>query len=351
MRFKREIIGVSALLILGSLFILYPFLDAIIFAIATSYLLRSMHRRLNSKLHNNFLSSLIVVSTIVGVIFLGTFLFINNFTEVSNATTGVAENMQNKTQAVIQNLETSEDVKMQLQNQLDKLLEPENVRSHLEGIIASLPGLFIDLGIFLVTAIYLFRDGTDLKRKFFSLVEDLPDNEEKIVRTLTTSIDSIFRGVFLTQFTVAAILGLITGIGFYLIGSITTPIPFTILWAVLIGIAALMPLFAAFMIYGPIGFYYLFVGMPVKGTLILAFGTIVLNVLPEVFLRPYVGSKQMNEHPLIIFIGFIAGPLTLGLKGLVLGPVLLILSKDFIMNYSELVSDLESSRSEDTENQ
>jgi len=79
----------------------------------------------------------------------------------------------------------------------------------------------------------------------------------------------------------------------------------------------------------------------VKGTLILVFGTIVLNILPEIFLRPFVGSRQMNEHPLIIFTGFIAGPLTLGIKGLVLGPVLLILSKEFLLNYSALVSDVD----------
>jgi predicted PurR-regulated permease PerM len=104
------------------------------------------------------------------------------------------------------------------------------------------------------------------------------------------------------------------------------------------------------MFYGPVGFYYLVFGEPLKGALILIFGIVVLNIMTEIFFRPFIGSKQMNEHPLIIFMGFLAGPLTLGIKGLILGPLVLILSKEFLLNYSELVSDEDDeTHSEDTE--
>ncbi|PSH01785.1 MAG: hypothetical protein BRC27_00925 [Nanohaloarchaea archaeon SW_10_44_10] len=73
--------------------------------------------------------------------------------------------------------------------------------------------------------------------------------------------------------------------------------------------------------------------------------------MSEIVIRPYIGSRQMDEHPLIIFTGFIAGPLTLGLKGLILGPLMLILSKEFLLNYSELVSERpDENHSEDKEN-
>jgi len=337
-RFKREILGVLGLLLLGSLMVVYQFLDAIILAGATSYFLRYGHKVLNKKLDNEFLSSLIIISTIIGIIFLSLFFFVQNFSQISNSAGTLAESYQNGTQKFIEASDISETAKQSLKDQSSSVFEPERVKDVLTDILVSLPSVFIDIGIYLVVAIYLYKDGTKIKKTFYSTVERLPDNEEKIVRTLVRSIDSIFRGVFLTQFTVAAILGVISAAGFLTIGYLTTPIPFVAFWSVLIGIAALMPLFAAFMIYGPIGLYYLFSAEPVKGGLILGFGTLVLNVLPEILIRPYIGSRQMNEHPLIIFLGFIAGPLTLGLKGIVLGPVLLILAKDFIMNYSELVS-------------
>jgi predicted PurR-regulated permease PerM len=337
LRFKREILGVALLLILGSLFVLFPFLDAIILAVATSYFLRFGHRNLNAKLKNEFLSNLIIISSIVGVVTLGVFIFINNFNDILVALNVFAFDLQQN----IQNLVNALNLPESFRNEMTQFIQAlsSGMRDYLRNTLASIPSLFIDLGIYLVTSIYLYKDGPKIKEKTFEIINSLPDDEEKIIRTLIRSTDSIFRGVFLTQLTVAVILAFVTAAGFYAIGFTTSYIPFTILWAILIGIAALMPLFAAFMVYGPIGLYYLMFGAPLKGALILIFGTLFLNILPEIFLRPFVGSRQMNEHPLIIFTGFIAGPLTLGLKGLVLGPVLLILSKEFLLNYSALVSD------------
>lgn len=336
LRFKREILGVSILLILGSLLIVYPFLDAIILAVATSYLLRFAHRRLNRQIDNELLSSIIITSSVIGFFSLGVFFFINNFYDIVNAVNVFSLDLQTNLGQFLDALNFPPNFRTEVSEFIASI--SSGVQSWLRATLASIPRLLIDLGIYLVTAIYLYKDGSRIERKTFSVIESLPDDEEKILRSLIRSIDSIFRGVFLTQFTVAMILAAATAVGFYLISFFTTGIPFIPLWAFLIGVAALMPLFAAFMVYGPIGFYYLLFGEPIKGTLILVFGTVVLNILPEILIRPYVGSKQMNEHPLIIFTGFIAGPLTLGLKGIVLGPVMLILSKEFILNYSELVS-------------
>ncbi|MFB6199238.1 MAG: AI-2E family transporter [Candidatus Nanohaloarchaea archaeon] len=338
LRFKREILGVSTLLALGSLAVIYPFLDAIILAVATSYFLRAGHKKINAYLKNDLLSSMIIISFIIGVVILGLFFFLNNFNDISQAATSLATDYQNQIEATINDLQISDSAKKDLKANINSFISGERIQNYLRGILTSIPGIIIQLGIYLVTAIYLFRDGEKLKKQIYGLINGLPQNEEKIARSILTSIDSIFRGVFITQLTVAGILAVLTGVSFYAISLITSQIPFILVWSLLIGIAAIMPLFAAFMIYGPIGIYYLTVGNPIKGLLILSFGALVLNILPEIFLRPYVGSKQMNEHPLIIFLGFIAGPITLGLKGFIVGPILLILTKEFILNYSELVS-------------
>jgi predicted PurR-regulated permease PerM len=162
---------------------------------------------------------------------------------------------------------------------------------------------------------------------------------------------NIFHGVFLTQFIVSIILGALTIIGFYLIGLITSPIPLVPLWAFFVVLASLLPLVANFMFYAPLGLYYIFFTPYIfKGSLILLFGVTVLQIFPEIMLRPYVGSKRLDEHPLIVFLGFLAGPLVLGFKGLILGPVLLILTKEFAINYSNLVSeDLSENHNENKE--
>ncbi len=337
LRFKRELLGVSILLLLGSLLIVYPFLDAIILAVATSYLLRFAHRRINGRLHNEFLSSVIVVTSIIGIVIISLYLFTSNFDVILESLESLLVNVRTNIDNIITTLDLSPDFRTQVRNFISNF--SETVKQNLRVTLASIPSLLIDVAIYLVTAIYLYKDGGKLEDKVMKVVKSLPENEEKIVRSLIRSTDSIFKGVFVTQFLVAVVLTVVSAAGFYAISYFTSSIPLIPLWSIMIGIAALLPLVAAFMFYGPLGGYYLLFGEPLKGALILVFGAVVINVMTEVFLRPYIGSKQMNEHPLIIFTGFLAGPLTLGIKGLVLGPVMLILSKEFLLNYSELVGD------------
>lgn len=336
LRFKREILGVALLLSLGSIFVLFPFLDAIILAVATSYLLRFAHRRLNSRIENEALSSIIIISSVLAVMALGLYFFINNFVDILSGLNTLTGSLRQGLINIIEVLKLPESFKQNAINIIDSL--SNKATGWLIEIFTRIPSVIIDVAIFLVTAIYLFKDGSKIEKDVNRVVENLPENERKIIRSLIRSIDSIFRGVFVTQFLVAAILGLISGLGFYAISLVTSPMPLIPLWAFLIGLAALLPIVAAFMLYGPIGLYYMITGDPVKGSLIIVFGIVVLNILPEIFIRPYIGSRQMDEHPLIIFTGFIAGPLTLGLKGIILGPLLLILTKEFIQNYTDLVS-------------
>jgi len=336
LRFKREILGVALLLILGSLLIVYPFLDALILGAASAYLLRFAHQKLNRRIRNDLISSLIIITSVVGTISLAVFLFINNFYDIIYSLNLFAQDLQQNVNNIIEALYLPENFRAQVVGFISTL--SVSLENYLRGTLASIPRVMIDIGIYLFTTIYLYKDGGRIKRKLFSVIGSLPEEEQKISKTLVNSIDSIFRGVFLTQFMVAMIIGIMTAIGFYTIGWLTTPIQFTLFWSLVIAVAALLPVVAGFMVYAPMGLYYLAFGEPIKGTLILMFGTLVVNILPEVFLRPYIGAKQLDEHPLLIFVGFLAGPLTLGLKGIILGPIMLILSKEFILNYSELVS-------------
>lgn len=335
-RFKREILGVAALLFMGSLFIVYPFLDAILLAIATSYLLRFAHDELNKRVQNDVLSTIIITTGIIGLISLTLYMFINNFFEILTGINSLSISIRQATSSLVELLQLSENFQQNIVEFINRL--SAITRDRLLSIFTGIPGVLVHTGIFLVTSIYLYKDGKKIEERIYEIVNDLPDEEERIFRSLIDSIDYIFKGVFVTQFLVSLILAIIAGLGFYLISILTSPMPLIPIWAILIGLAALLPLVANFMIYLPLGTYYLIAGEPLKGSLIMAFGLIVLQIMPEVFLRPYIGSKRMNEHPLIIFTGFLAGPLSLGLKGIILGPLILILTKEFILNYTNLVS-------------
>lgn len=348
LRSQRETVLVTFLLVLGSLFVLYPFLDAIILAIVVSYLLRFGHERLNSRLDNDFFSSVIVISVVIVGIAAFLYFFINNFFEILAEFNQFTGSLRSGILSAVDFLNLSEQFQANVESFINQI--SDRATSSLVSTFTSIPTLLIDVGIFLVTTLFLYKDRDKLEKQVRAIINNIPEPERGIIKSLLRSIDEIFKGVFMTQFIVALILAVVTGVGLSLIASITSPIPFIPLWSLLIGLAALLPLFAAFMIYGPIGIYYFLVGAPLKATLILIFGAIVINVMTEIFLRPYIGSKQMDEHPLVIFLGFLTGPLVLGFKGLIIGPLLLILTKEFALNYtSEPYAEGSQSRIEDTE--
>lgn len=335
-RFKREVLGVAAALFLGSLYIIYPFLDAVIFAIATSYLLRYTHKWLERRLDSDLMSSGIIVTGVLSVVGVGLYAFITNFRSILTSISSVEGSLEKAAVRLSDLLGLSSGFEEQMVAFIGTL--SGLIRQEMWEIFTQVPSLMIQLGIFTVASIYLYKDGSKIESKVVEIVNGLPEEEKRIAHSLMDSLNYIFKGVFVTQFLVAVILGLIAGAGFYMISLITTPMPLAPLWAFMIGITALLPLVANFMIYAPLGAYYMISGEPVKGGLILSFGFFVLQIMPEIFLRPYIGSRQMDEHPLVIFMGFLAGPLVLGLKGLILGPVLLILTKEFILDSSELFS-------------
>ncbi|WP_414837508.1 AI-2E family transporter [Candidatus Nanosalina sp. VS9-1] len=332
LRSQRETILVTLLLVLGSMFILYPFLDAIVLAIVVSYLLRFGHERLDSRLDNELLSSTIVISAVVVGLVAFLYFFINNFFDILSQFNQFTGSLRSGILSAVDFLNLSEQFQANVESVINRV--SDRATNELVSTFASIPTLLIDVGIFLVTTLFLYKDRNKLENQLRSILNNIPEPERGIVKSLLKSIDEIFKGVFMTQFIVAFILALVAGMGFYLISMVTSPVPFIPLWSILIGVAALLPLVAAFMIYGPIGIYYFMIGDPLKGALILIFGSVVINVMTEIFLRPYIGSKQMDEHPLVIFLGFLTGPLVLGFKGIIIGPLLLILTKEFALNYT-----------------
>lgn len=337
LRSQRETILVTAILILGSLAILYPFLDAIVLAVVVSYMLKAAHDRINIHLENDLLSSAVVITSVILGLALVLYVFINNFFEILSQFNAFTGSLRQGVLNVVEFLNLSEQFQRNLESFITRF--SDRFTSEMISIFTSIPSLLIDIGIFLVTTLFLYKDREKLESQVKGLVESVPNPEKRIIKSLLTSVDQIFKGVFMTQFIVALILAFVNAVGFYIIQELTSTIAFIPLWSFLIGLAALLPLFAGFMIYGPIGVYYIISGAPFKGSLILVFGIVVINIISEIFLRPYIGSKQMDEHPLVIFLGFLTGPLVLGVKGIIIGPVMLILTKEFALNYASMAYD------------
>ena len=57
--------------------------------------------------------------------------------------------------------------------------------------------------------------------------------------------------------------------------------------------------------------------------------------LSDMYIRPAIAGKYAEIHPLILLLGFVAGPLVLGIVGFILGPLILGVAFAVIKTYKE----------------
>lgn len=80
-------------------------------------------------------------------------------------------------------------------------------------------------------------------------------------------------------------------------------------------------------------------GNYVRGILVLLFGFGLS--LSDMYIRPALSGKYVDIHPLILLLGFMAGPLVFGLVGFILGPLILGITYAVIKAYKEEKEKLE----------
>ncbi len=323
---KEDIfLGSAVIATITVIWMVWPFADAILWGMFTAYFLHYFADRLNGRIQNRTVTTGIMIVLLVG------FVALMSLTVITTVDT---EQVQTVTDDFTQMLEQSVDILFQFFDLPDALAEDVKAAigdiasptgEHIIDIIEEIPTILINLLIYLVVAAFLVKDGKKFKKELLNTLDNLPNEYRHVALSVVYSVDQLFRGVFLTYLTVAIVVaGLATG-GFYLLG-----IQFYWIWGMLIGLFAFFPVVSAPMVYVPLALFYISLDRYWMGVIILAYGILVLSTLPEVLFRPYLAAHQTKEHPLILFIGFIIGPLVMGLKGIILGPMILVITKNLI---------------------
>ena len=117
--------------------------------------------------------------------------------------------------------------------------------------------------------------------------------------------------------TAAVIIGLIAGLMMKALG-----VPFVLTIALITAISAMLPVIGTWFVYVPLVGYYLMIVKNYPMAAVMVGFAFLLQFL-EIYLGPFLSGKKSRIHPGLMILGFIGGPLFFGIKGLVLGPVIL----------------------------
>ncbi len=132
---------------------------------------------------------------------------------------------------------------------------------------------------------------------------------------LLARFESATRATLLGSVLIAVIQGSLVGLGFWAVG-LSSPL----FWSVVATIASVLPLFGSTVVWIP-GVIALLITRQYGAAIALAaFCGVIVSTVDNV-VRPMVGQRISDVHPMITLVGAFAGLNVFGLLGLLLGPL------------------------------
>lgn len=192
--------------------------------------------------------------------------------------------------------------------------------------------LLFNLIIMLTALFFFFRDGESYYKTAMDLFPFPAEQKDSIARKLHDTFIAVINGVFL----IAAVQGLLTGLGFALFG-----VPFPVFWGFLAAILSLLPFGGAALVWIPGVVYLLLIHATVKGVLLAVWGTFLVSMLDN-FMRPVLIGKKARLSTFFLFLGILGGLQIYGFLGILFGPMIVTLLTAFVQIYREEFGGIES---------
>jgi predicted PurR-regulated permease PerM len=199
--------------------------------------------------------------------------------------------------------------------------ECDEVTSDLRDTVVDHAGQITEIGssvlegllVFIIApliALYLLIDLPRVKRDLLALV---PEGYKEEVTEVSGKVGGALGGFFRGQLVVAIVVGLLSAIGFWIIG-----LPFWFVVAAIAGFFNLVPLIGPY-IGGAIGF---FVGVIADGFGLGLKAIIVELIVQQIdnhIVSPNVMKRTVNLHPATVMLSLLAGGALAGFWGVLLG--------------------------------
>lgn len=122
--------------------------------------------------------------------------------------------------------------------------------------------------------------------------------------------------------------GLLAGIGFWITG-----VPRSLFLGIATAIASLVPAVGTLLVWVPAGLYLFATGHPTMAAILLLWGALVVVGFSDYVIRPrLVGEEGMPA--IVTFLSLFGGLETMGLTGLIAGPVIMALAVSVLRLYA-----------------
>ncbi len=165
--------------------------------------------------------------------------------------------------------------------------------------------------LLLLTIFYFLKDGESWKKTFlkFSPLSDV--NDEKILNKLSGTINGVIKGYLFVAF----VQGTLTGIGLTIFH-----VPNPAIWAVIAGVASIIPPFGTAIVSIPAVIFLYATGHTGSSIGLLIWATFIVGTCDNL-LNPYIVGHKINIPPFLILFSVLGGISLAGPVGVLIGPL------------------------------
>ena len=184
---------------------------------------------------------------------------------------------------------------------------------------------FIDFFLIVALLFYALPDMGKLKRWVVKSSPFSCQTTNLYLRRSQSMMLDVIRGSFVVSFVQAFLSAIFL---------IALQVPTAGVIAVLVFFFSLLPIFGSGIILVPVSIYYMITGDWVNGIAILLYQVLIVASVDNV-LRPVLVSDESHIHPALMLLAVTGGIATMGMMGLLYGPLIMILFLTTIEVYNK----------------
>ncbi len=325
MKAEEVVWGVVALIILYLAWrTVAPLLSAIFFAAILAYAVLPIHNRLSKRIDSKK-SALVLTALLIG---LSAVITVELVLVIKNLVVSFYEDIM----AFISWSLTLElpfgahEVLQKLYSQLTpKLTE------YAQNYAFSIPKYLLQLVVFLTMFYAILVNSEEIKRLMHCLIPGGRENlGEKLLKRADITLQALIRAWLILNIA----KGILMTLGFWGFG--ITDFPTALLAGLLTILFSFIPLFEGWIIWLAAAIYLLRQGDLLRAVAISIYGATLVSPLPDFTIRPKLVAKEAKLDEIMVLVGMIGGAWAFGVKGLIIGPIVLNLVSALLKEWKRI---------------
>ncbi|AFK22388.1 AI-2E family transporter [Pyrococcus sp. ST04] len=303
-----------------------PFFSSLFFAFVTAYALEPVHKKLSKRVGTKNSALFLTLAVIITASVFSMILIYTLTPVVKQAYMYLSD-----IESWIKGLPIPQGL---LEGSVESMITQaiEKGKEYLINLTFSVPRYVLQTIVYLAF-VYFFL----LKRD--AIVDLLTFEDERLMKIIARgnlTLQALIRAWLLLNIA----KGVLMTVGFLIFR--VSNVPTAILAGLLTILFSFVPLFEGWMIWVVGSFYLLREGHLLLALGLAVYGFTLVSPLPDFTIRPKLVAREANFDETIVLIGMIGGTWGLGLKGLIIGPIVLNVALEMLKEWKKITSSQQS---------